>query len=217
MITAFKCFTARLCPPIRGGDPVWDGTLPHQLPPVAVDDGQDECAAGWNACAEPHTALKIAGLWPDGWGVRLFEVETDSLVITRGDKLRAATWTITRECGAAEVAAAIRALSDGWFGDMAEEIDAMRSTLMEAVAESDEELMNKYFEQGSLTDDELRRGLAKGVAAGLIRPVLCGAGGPNMGVDLLLNAIVTTTSSITPMPVTPVTRRSNTHWPPCRT
>jgi len=73
--------------------------------------------------------------------------------------------------------------------DLADDIDAMRSALMEAIAESDEELMNKYFENGSLTDAEIKAGLAKGVSAGMVFPVLCGAGGMNMGVDLLLSSV----------------------------
>jgi len=74
--------------------------------------------------------------------------------------------------------------------EFADEVASMRATLMESVAESDEELMNKYFEAGELTDDELRRGLNKGFAQGMVFPLFCGCATQNIGADLLLNAIV---------------------------
>jgi len=75
--------------------------------------------------------------------------------------------------------------------DMAADVDALRSTLMESVAETDESLMNKYFENGELALDELKAGLAKGFAARTIFPVLCGSAALNMGTDVLLNMVTT--------------------------
>jgi elongation factor G len=74
--------------------------------------------------------------------------------------------------------------------DLNEEIDSMRSALMESVAETDEELMNKYFENGELSIEDLRKGLAKGFASGSIFPILCGSAVNNMGTDLFLDAIM---------------------------
>jgi len=74
--------------------------------------------------------------------------------------------------------------------ELEDQITSLRGSLMEAVAETDEELMNTYFENGELTLDELRKGLAKGFAAGTLYPVLCGSALCNMGIDLLLNALV---------------------------
>ncbi|MBD3421656.1 MAG: elongation factor G [Chitinivibrionales bacterium] len=80
-------------------------------------------------------------------------------------------------------------------GELAESIAAKRSELMEAIAESDEELMNKYFEEGELSDDDLRKGLSQGVAQGLVFPVLCGCASQNAGSDILLNTITTLSPS----------------------
>lgn len=74
--------------------------------------------------------------------------------------------------------------------DLNETIDKLRITLMETVAETDEGLMNSYFDKGSLTPEEIHQGLAKGVAEGTVAPVLCACAAPNIGTDLLLNAIV---------------------------
>ncbi|MGD9202415.1 MAG: elongation factor G [Chitinispirillia bacterium] len=75
--------------------------------------------------------------------------------------------------------------------EMADDVETMRGTLMEAIAESDENLLEKYFEVGELTEDELSVGLSRGVVEGLVIPVLCGCAIKNMGVDLFLNAMVT--------------------------
>lgn len=75
-------------------------------------------------------------------------------------------------------------------GEMAEEVETARGGLMESIAESDEALMNKYFDEGELTTDDLRKGLAVGVAQGLVFPLFCGSATRNIGVDIFLNAIV---------------------------
>ena len=75
--------------------------------------------------------------------------------------------------------------------DMNAMVDEMRQSLMEAIAESDETLMNKYFEQGALSDQEMRQGLAKGFSQGIIQPLLAGCALNNIGTDKLLNAIAT--------------------------
>jgi elongation factor G len=74
--------------------------------------------------------------------------------------------------------------------ELADEVDSLRSALMESVAETDEALMNKYFEKGELSLDELKQGLAKGFLDGAVFPVLSGSAILNMGTDVLLNMIV---------------------------
>ncbi len=74
--------------------------------------------------------------------------------------------------------------------EVSEAVEKTRGALMEAIAESDEELMNAYFENGELSDEQLRTGLAKGVKDGLVFPLLCGSAAQNMGTDQALNAVV---------------------------
>jgi elongation factor G len=81
--------------------------------------------------------------------------------------------------------------------ELSSTVDALRSSLMESVAETDEALMNKYFENGELTLDELKQGLAKGILGGVIAPLLSGSALLNMGTDVLLNMIV----SLCPSPL----------------
>ena len=115
--TAYKVLTHDLRQPIQGGEPVITGPLPFVLPRTKVDESTAACAAGWNACAKPEFALRIAGLWPNGRPSRLFRVETDEPVLERGDRLRAAAWTMVEEI--ADVRPAVLAMSAP-FGDMAE-------------------------------------------------------------------------------------------------
>ncbi|RJP79299.1 MAG: elongation factor G [Candidatus Zixiibacteriota bacterium] len=68
--------------------------------------------------------------------------------------------------------------------------DELRMVLMESVAETDDDLMNAYFEAGELTPEQMAQGLAKGFAAGTIHPVLCGAAYWPAGVDRLLQVVV---------------------------
>jgi elongation factor G len=65
-----------------------------------------------------------------------------------------------------------------------------RVKLIEAVAETDEALLEKYLAEEELTEDEIRSALRKGTIAGTIVPVLCGSAFKNRGVQLLLDGVV---------------------------
>lgn len=64
-----------------------------------------------------------------------------------------------------------------------------KEKLTEAVAETDDSLLEKFFDKGALTDEEIRIGLTKGVAGHKIYPLLCGSALENIGVSTLLDAI----------------------------
>src|SRR3989442_10056834 len=66
-----------------------------------------------------------------------------------------------------------------------------RDTLMEMVAEVDDALMEKFFESGSLSQEELAAGLAKGVRQRKLFPVLCASALANIGAHPILDACVT--------------------------
>ncbi|MBE9033760.1 elongation factor G [aff. Roholtiella sp. LEGE 12411] len=70
------------------------------------------------------------------------------------------------------------------------QVDEYRVKLVEAVAETDDALMAKYFDGEELTEDEIATGLRKGTVAGTIVPVLCGSAFKNKGVQLMLDAVV---------------------------
>jgi elongation factor G len=73
--------------------------------------------------------------------------------------------------------------------DMKAAVDTAREALIEMVAEADETLMEKFFEAGTLTDDELVAGLRSATIAGKIFPLVCVSGLLNIGVQSMLDAI----------------------------
>lgn len=76
--------------------------------------------------------------------------------------------------------------------------------MVEAAAEGEDELMEKYLENGSLTDDEMVRGLEDVVYAGSFVPVFCAAGGHEVGAIALLNDII----DLLPSPVQAIKRKA---------
>ncbi|MBD7978995.1 MULTISPECIES: elongation factor G [Pseudomonas] len=65
-----------------------------------------------------------------------------------------------------------------------------RSNLVEAAAEANEELMNKYLEEGDLSVEEIKAGLRQRTIAGEIVPAVCGSSFKNKGVPLVLDAVI---------------------------
>jgi elongation factor G len=80
-------------------------------------------------------------------------------------------------------------------GDMTAAVDAAREALIEMVAEADEQLMEKFFEAGTLTDDEVVAGLRSATVSGKLFPLVCTSATANIGVQPLLDAIVATLPS----------------------
>lgn len=74
--------------------------------------------------------------------------------------------------------------------DMADEAATLRESLMEYVAETDDELIEKFLEEGELSPDELKTGLAAAVRSAAIAPVYCCAALNNAGSSLILDGIV---------------------------
>lgn len=73
---------------------------------------------------------------------------------------------------------------------LVKEAQAARTALIEAVAEADETLMEKFFEAGTLSDHDLITGLKKAVAAATIFPAVCTSAMKNIGIDATLNAVL---------------------------
>jgi elongation factor G len=74
--------------------------------------------------------------------------------------------------------------------DMVAACNEWREHLVEAAAESSEELMEKYLEGGTLSEEEIRSGLRSGTLANAIVPTLCGSAFKNKGVQAMLDAII---------------------------
>ncbi|MFN8232721.1 MAG: elongation factor G [Actinomycetota bacterium] len=73
-----------------------------------------------------------------------------------------------------------------WPDELHAAADPAREKLMEAVAEADDELIEKYLEEGTLSEEEIVNGVKEGFARGRIAPVICGSATKAIGVDRLL-------------------------------
>lgn len=74
--------------------------------------------------------------------------------------------------------------------DLADTVDEWRSNMVEAAAESSEELMDKYLEEGDLSREDIVAGLRARTLAGEIQPMLCGTAFKNKGVQRMLDAVI---------------------------
>ena len=74
--------------------------------------------------------------------------------------------------------------------DMKDRVEEARQAVVEAAAEADDALMEKFFEEGDLSVEEIKAGLRKATIAMKVTPVLCGSSYRNKGVQNLLDAIV---------------------------
>ena len=74
--------------------------------------------------------------------------------------------------------------------DLKAQAEEYRDKMIEAAAEQDDELMMKYLEEGTLSEEEIKKGLRIGTIKNKIVPVVCGSSYKNKGVQELLNAVV---------------------------
>lgn len=74
--------------------------------------------------------------------------------------------------------------------ELVDKIEEFKQMIMEAVAETDEELLDKYLNDGELCDEDIYAGLIKGCAQGEIAPVLCGSALKVIGIKSMINSIV---------------------------
>jgi elongation factor G len=86
--------------------------------------------------------------------------------------------------------------------ELKETCDKWRSEMVEAAAEANEELMNKYLEEGDLNEKDIKAGLRQRTLASEIQPMLCGSAFKNKGVQAMLDAVVELMPS--PLDIPPV-------------
>ena len=74
--------------------------------------------------------------------------------------------------------------------ELIDKVEECKNMIMEAVAETDEVLLEKYFSEGELSDEEIYQGLISGSAKGDIAPVMCGSALNGIGIETLVEDIV---------------------------
>ncbi len=84
--------------------------------------------------------------------------------------------------------------------DLRDDVESLREQIVEAAAESDDELTEKYLEEEDLSEADLLRGLKAGILNRTMVPVLCGDASRNIGTDQLLDFLVDNMMSPSEMP-----------------
>lgn len=90
--------------------------------------------------------------------------------------------------------------------DLKADADAARESLIEVAAEADDALLEKFFDQGTLEDADVLKGLRAGITAGTLYPVLFASAANNMGVKVLLDFMAEYLPSPRQMPPVPAVR-----------
>ena len=90
---------------------------------------------------------------------------------------------------------------------MTDAVNAAREALIEMVAEADESLMEKFFEAGTLTQEELTKGLAAATRGAKIVPLVCTSGLQNIGAQTLMDAILAYLPSPADRPFTAIANK----------
>ncbi len=72
---------------------------------------------------------------------------------------------------------------------LSDQVEAMRTLIEEAVAETDDDLMEKFFAEESFEIDEIHKGLNIGILDGTVTPVICGAAINTIGIRVMMNSI----------------------------
>ncbi|AUW92936.1 MAG: elongation factor G [Sulfobacillus thermosulfidooxidans] len=157
---------------------VWRQADKYQVPRIAYVNKMDIIGADFqNTINQIRTRLganPVAIQWP--WGA---EDQFRGIV----DLLKMKAYLYEDELG-----------TTGEYMDIPEELEAVclehRQILLEAAADMDDALMEKYLEGEELTEDEIRAALRKGTLSNQLVPVLCGSSYRNKGVQPLLDAVV---------------------------
>ncbi len=98
--------------------------------------------------------------------------------------------------------------------DLAAEAQKWREQMVESAAEASEELMNKYLEEGDLSEDDIKAGIRQRTIATEIQPMLCGTAFKNKGVQRMLDAVIDFLPS--PVEIPPVSGTDDREQPTTR-
>jgi elongation factor G len=158
-----------------GAEIAWDYTQELNLPRFIFVNGMDDEHADFNKVLDDMKTHFGSGVVPL------------QLPIQENGKL---TGFVDTLAGQAYKYDGVKAVSMDMPAGLADEAETARMTIVEAVAETDEALMEKFFNDEPLTADELQTGMTNGIKTCVITPVLCGVATTETGVAPLLVNLV---------------------------
>jgi len=159
-----------------GTEIAWENAVAKNLPRIIFLSAMDD---------ENADFLKVVGNMRDFFGTSVAPLQ---LPFKQGNKLAGYVDVLTGKAYAYDGTAVKPCDMPAELADSYEEYHAV---LVEAIAETDEELMEKFFGDETLTDEEMQKGIKAGIASGAITPVLCGISTTAVGALPLLDMLVT--------------------------
>jgi len=160
--------------PSTGADIAWNGAEHEKIAAAFVVTKPDAPAGNYD-----RAVAQLQDMYGHGVTVVQFPANTGESFNGIVDVLRMKLLTFSTDKSGAfteeDIPAALK-----------EKADALHQTLVENIAESDEEMMNVFFEKGSLTEEELAIGLRREIAARALFPLMCAAPVLNIGVTSFL-------------------------------
>ncbi|MCL2571656.1 MAG: elongation factor G [Defluviitaleaceae bacterium] len=158
-----------------GTEIAWENASNKNLPKVIFVNGMDDENADYFKVVEDMRSFFGTGVVPL------------HLPYKNGNKLAGYVDVLT---GKAYAYDGINVKPCDMPADMADHYEEHHATLLEAIAETDEALMEKFFGDEALTEEEMQNGLKSGLASGAITPVLCGVATAGLGAVPLLDMLV---------------------------
>lgn len=158
-----------------GTEIAWEQAAALQLPRLVFINGMDDEHADFNKAVHDMRARFGAGVTPLQIPFRENGKLAGYVDVLTGQGYQY-SGTKTTPCEAPE--------------DTALQAEETRAALMESVAETDESLMEKFFNDEPLSPEEIKSGLMNGIRSGSVTPVLCGVASAGLGAGALLDTLV---------------------------
>ncbi|MBI5118949.1 elongation factor G [Candidatus Poribacteria bacterium] len=154
---------------------------------AGIEVGTINC---WRRCEKNHMARAFFVNKLDKEHSDFFKV-VDSLQQSFGPSCIPFTIPVGKETGLKGAVSLWRASDESQLpAEVRDTFAEYREKLVEAAAETDDKLTEKYLEEGALSEEEMATGLRQGIATGHIVPILCGAGEKDAGIQELLDFMV---------------------------
>jgi elongation factor G len=172
---------------------VWRQANKYHVPRLAFVNKMDRVGADFFGCVEQIKSKLISNPIPIAIPIGSAETFEGFVDLVQ---MKAITWSPTDQSRGVEF------LVGEVPSDLIDQAKEWREKLIEAAAESDDVLMEKYLGGTDLSVDEIKSGLRKGCIALKLVPVLCGSSFKNKGVQFLLDAVIDLLPSPLDIPVT---------------
>jgi elongation factor G len=160
-----------------GTERVWNSATDYGIPKVIVV----------NACDKEHANFgTVLAAAQEKWGRHVFPLD---IPVNAGPGFHQTLDVLRSEIVTYKTDGSGKYTEEPAKGEWAEKVKALHAELIEHIAESDDTLMEKFFEQGSLSEEEFRAGIHAAVQKQLFIPVFCTSAETNVGVARLMDFI----------------------------